>query len=179
MTEDLIQDTEQTDRLVRSEKEPRKYKPRAERDISVRPSEKKTRRSRLDHIDELFVDPSEIPDGFSVEWKRASIYGKEDNEHLIGLEKDGWEPASPKDFPSRVGKNYKGTSVRHKDLILMIRPKELTQEALYEDRVNATRQVKTKLEEIGLSKPGEMQRVDSAGRPLAKVNISYDKIPVA
>lgn len=148
------------------------------RDTVVRSSEKKTRRSKLDHVDELYVDPKEIPDGFTIEWKRYTTLGKVDQEWQIGLEKDGWEPAQPKDFPSRVGKNFTGNVVTHKDLILMIRPIELTQEAKTEDKVNAHRQVKTKFEELGLSKAGEAPRVDSAGRSLTKVNVSYDKIPV-
>lgn len=148
------------------------------RDSVVRSSEKKTRRSKLDHVDELYVDPKEIPDGFTIEWKRHMTLGKIDQEWLIGLEKDGWEPAQPKDFPSRVGRNFTGNIVTHKDLILMIRPVELTNEAKHEEKVNAHRQVKTKFEEIGMAKSGEAPRVDSAGRSLTKVNVSYDKIPV-
>ncbi len=148
------------------------------RDTVIRASEKKTRRSKLDHVDELYVDPKEVPDGFTIEWKRHTIIGKVDQEWLVGLEKDGWEPAQPKDFPSRVGKNFTGNIVTHKDLILMIRPLELTQEAKHEEKVNAQRQVKTKFEELGMSKAGEAPRHDSAGRSLSKVNVSYDKIPV-
>ena len=149
------------------------------RDTVVRSSEKKTRRSKLDHVDELFVDPAEIPDGFTVEWKRYSTMGKVDNEWMLGLERDGWEPAQPKDFPSRVSKNYTGNVVTHKDLILMIRPKELTQEAQQEERLNATGQVKSKFEELGLSKAGEAPRVDGNGRSMVKINKSYEKIPVS
>ncbi len=150
------------------------------RDTEVRASEKKkTRRSKLDYVDELYIDPREVPDGYSVEWKRFSIHGKIDDEHHLGLEMDGWEYAQPKDFPSRCGKNHKGEVVKHKDLVLMIRPKELSEEARQEDRKNAQSQVKTKLQEIGLSGQGEAPRVDGYGRPMAKVNVSYDKISVA
>lgn len=149
------------------------------RDTDVRSSaKKKTRRSKLDFVDELYVDPKEIPDGFTVEWKRYSIHGKVDSEHHLGLERDGWEYAQPKDFPSRVGKSFTGDKVTHKDLILMIRPTELTQEAHTEDKFNAQSQVQTKLKEIGLSGQGEAPRVDGYGRTMAKVNVSYNKIPV-
>lgn len=148
------------------------------RDAEVRPSAKKARRSKLDSVDELYVDPREIPDGFSVEWKRYSTLGKVDNEWLMNLERDGWEPAQPNDFPSRVGKNFTGNTVTHKDLILMIRPKELSEEAFQEERVNARNQVRQKFEELGMAGSGEAPRIDSAGRKLTNVNVSYDKIPV-
>ena len=148
------------------------------RDTEVRASAKKTRRSKLDFVDELYVDPKEIPDGFCVEWKRNAIHGKVDNEHHLGLEMDGWEYAQPKQFPSRVGKHFTGDKVLYKDLILMIRPKELTDEAKLEDKTNAKNQVKTKMAELGLAGQGEAQRVDGYGRSMANVKISYDKIQV-
>lgn len=149
------------------------------RDTAVRQSAvKKTRRSKLDNVDELYVDPREVPDGFTIEWKRYSIHGKPDNEWLLHLERDGWEPAQPKDFPSRVPKAYTGNTVTHKDLILMIRPKELSQEAKDEEKQNARSQVLDKFKEIGMTGSGEAPRVDSAGRSLTKVNTSYGKIPV-
>ncbi len=150
------------------------------RDTAVRSSEKKkTRRSKLDYVDELYIDPKDIPDGFTVEWKRYSIHGKVDGEHHLSLEQDAWEYAQPKQFPSRVGKHFTGDKITHKDLVLMIRPKELTQEARDEDKFNARNQVQTKFKEIGLSGAGEAPRVDGHGRTLAKVNVSYDRIPIA
>lgn len=150
--------------------------PKEEKEI--RGSVKKSRRAKTEIVDELYVDPSEIPDGFTVEWKRKSIYGKDDVQHQIGLEKDAWEYASPKDFPSLVGKRYTGNTVEHKDLVLMIRAKEITGEAIAEDRERAVGQVRTKMQEIGMAKAGEAQRVDSAGRSLTKINRSYEKISV-
>lgn len=151
---------------------------RGSRDTEVRPSAKKTRRSKLDGEDELYINPKEIPDGFTVEWKRYSTLGKVDQEWLVNLERDGWEPAQPKDFPSRMGKAYTGNTVTHKDLILMIRPKELTEEAVKEEKTNAVGQVRSKFEELGMAGNGEAPRVDSSGRKLTKVSVSYDKIPV-
>lgn len=143
--------------------------------------EKKSRRSKLDEVDEFYVDPSEIPDGFIVEWKRYQTYGKQDTPHLNSLSRDGWEPASPKDFPSLVGKYHKGEMIlggNQQDLILMIRPRELTLEAINEEKIKANQQVRSKMEEIGLAKTGEAPRTDSAGRSLAKVNRSYERVPV-
>lgn len=149
------------------------------RDAEVRSSVKKTRRKKTDEVDEFFVDPLDIPDGFIVEWKRYSTMGKIDSQHHVGLEKDGWEYAQPKDFPSVVGRNHKEPTIIIKDLVLMIRPKELNEEARLEERQKSQNQVRSKLEEIGLSKPGELQRTDSAGRNLAKVKTSYERIPVS
>ncbi len=175
----------QEDRTIRSGETERAEagnpaRQRGGRDTAVRQSAvKKQRRSKLDTEDELYINQKEIPDGFTVEWKRYSIHGKVDQEWLLNLERDGWEPAQPKDFPSRVGKSFTGNTVTHKDLILMIRPKELTEEAKHEDRTNAVMQVRNKMQELGLAGQGEAPRIDGHGRSLAKVNISYDKIPVA
>lgn len=148
------------------------------RSAEIRDVSKKTRRKKLNDTDAdpLYVNPAEVPDGFSVEWKRCKIYGKEDTRSLTNAEKDGWEPAEPKMFPSLVGKNYKGSVIYGgdmEDLVLMIRPKELTEEAIQEERMKAVGQVKTKMEELGLSKQGEFERT----RP--SVNKSYDRIPVS
>ena len=150
------------------------------RDTEIRHSEKKTRRKKKDTDNELTVDPAEIPDGFTVEWKRVAIYGKEDNKNMIGLEKDGWEPANPKDFPSLVGKNHRGATIVNGqgDLMLMIRPIELTQEARQEDLSNARNQVRSKFEEIGMATPGQAPRVDSAGNKLTKIRAEYGPIAV-
>lgn len=153
----------------------------AVRDTQVRKSAKKTRRSKQEGADELYINPEEIPDGFTVEWKRISIYGQEDRGNLVGIEKDGWEPANPKDFPSLVGKNHKGSTIiagKGNDLMLYIRPKELTAEAKAEDLHNARSQVNTKMQELGLAGSGEAPRVDSAGRSLVSVKRSYERIPV-
>lgn len=157
----------------------RAARPAAARDTEVRASVKKTRRKKTDEVDEFYVDPADVPDGFTVEWKRYSTMGKVDAQHHVGLEKDGWEYAQPKDFPSVVGRNHKDATIVIKDLVLMIRPKELTAEARAEERQKSQNQVRSKLEEIGLSKPGELQRTDSAGRNLAKVKTSYERIPVS
>ncbi len=180
-----VTDTSGDERKIRSDIKDRSeagnsQRARGSRDTEVRSSEKKkTRRSKLAYVNELYINPKEIPDGFTVEWKRYAIHGKVDDEHHLGLEQDGWEYAQPKDFPSRCGKNHKGEVIKHKDLVLMIRPIELTQEAHQEDSRNAKSQVKTKFQELGLSGQGEAPRVDGYGRPMAKVNISYDKISVA
>lgn len=150
----------------------RSNRPAESRDTVVRASEKKVRRKKSDDVDEFYVDPAEIPDGFVVEWKRFQIVGKPDARNMMELEKDGWEPAQPKDFPSLISKNHKEPTITHKDLILMIRPKELTQEALDEERQKATKVVKDKMVELGLSKPGEAPRLKPS------VSRSYDRITI-
>lgn len=149
------------------------------RDTDVR-NVKKTRRRKSDNETELTVNPAEIPDGFTVEWKRVSIYGKEDKQNMIGLEKDGWEPASPKDFPSLVGKNHRGSVITNgkEDLMLMIRPIELTEEARAEELANARNQVRNKFEEIGISQPGQAPRADSHGNKLTKIRSEYAPVMV-
>ncbi len=175
--------TEEKKPTLTLDKEPtRQVRSEPERTNEVRYSKNKTRRKNSADTDALFVEPSEIPDGFTVEWKRVSIYGQEDKKHIINTEKDGWEPAHPKDFPSLVGKNHSGNYIlggQSNDLMLMIRPVELTEEARREDYQRAVGQVNTKFQEIGMSKPGELPREDSTGKKLVKVARSYERIPVS
>jgi hypothetical protein len=83
--------------------------PRAEMRSEVREEDSRARAARraaeirghigdMDQgVDEFFVDPSIIPEGWTYEWKRLSILGQEDATHQIHLARMGWEavPARP------------------------------------------------------------------------------------
>ena len=47
-----------------------------------------------DGADRFWVDPAIVPDGWSYEWKRKTIWGKEDPAHEVELARDIIDPAT-------------------------------------------------------------------------------------
>lgn len=115
--------------------------------------------------------------GLSSEFKRTSYFGKEeDPDYHIGLMENGWETLSLKSFPEfskLMPKGWSKDTFEKRGQILMIRPKELTDEARREDEKNANEQVKGQLATLKDAGSGEAQRT------LVKVNRSYERgVPV-
>lgn len=103
------------------------------------------------------VDPSLIPDGFSVEWKRVEIYGKPDQKNITISESKGWRPYPADLYESLGGKlavRPTGNAIEDgHGMQLMIRPMEYTKRAEAENYARATGKVKDfdKLALAGLS----------------------------
>ena len=115
--------------------------------------------------------------GMSAEWKRVTYFGKEeDPDYHISLAENGWEPLGLDSFPEfkkLMPKNWTKNTFEKRGQMLMIRPKELTDEARAEDKANADNQVKGKIASLKESGPGEAERT------LVKVNRSYERgVPV-
>ncbi len=129
---------------------------------SVRADNVRASRSARKRKDKFFVPPDLIPKGWAVEWKRKSVYGKpEEPDYQMDLAEGGWKYADPKIFHSLVPEGYEGRHVERGGMVLMIRPKHLSDESIKLDREEAANQVKDKLSEIGMTGQGEMKRVVS------------------
>lgn len=111
--------------------------------------------------------------GLSAEFKRTSYFGKEEEpDYHIALSENGWEPLSLGSFPGfkeLMPKTWSKDTFEKRGQILMIRPKELTDEARAEDKAAADGQVKGQLASLKNVKEGE------AARTLVKVNRSYER----
>lgn len=96
-------------------------------------------------------DHAIIPDDMVYEWKRKSIYGQEDVEHLINLDANGWSPVPAERHPELMGRRaVLGGEIVRGGMILMERPKELSEEARDLDTFAAKNQVATQLQRLGL-----------------------------
>ncbi len=73
-----------------------------------------------DDIDAYHVDQGSIPDGWSYEWKRVSVYGKDDAANQIKIGQEGWEPVPADRHP--------GMLLEREGVRLMERPLEITRE---------------------------------------------------
>lgn len=106
-----------------------------------------------------FVPPDLIPEGYTVEWKNTHIYGQPvPPDYHIDLRNQGWEPASMHQFGPMMPDTWEKTTIERRGQILMIRPKELTDEARAEDRAAANEQIRGKLQQVGLAPSGTMER---------------------
>lgn len=92
-----------------------------------------------------------IPHGMTYEWKRASVFGQEDQENLINCEQNGWLPVPAERHPELSGRRaVAGTEIKRGGLMLMERPDEITEEAREMDTFAARHQVAAQVQRLGL-----------------------------
>lgn len=127
-------------------------------------------------LDEFYVDPKDVPPGWSYEWKRKTLLGAEDPAYQVGLARMGWEPVPANRHAGMMpgGGNY--ATIERKGMILMERPLELTDEARSIEQRRARMQMQAKKEQLGEAKPGQFGRDHASVRP--KISSSYEPIPI-
>lgn len=123
------------------------------------------RRKASANEDKFYIDPSIIPDGMTYEYKRLTYGGKEDRDHQIDLADNGWEPVPADRHPELTGakvrtlKHDPGAEMILKGgLVLMERPKELTQEARAEDAQVTRLRKDTQFRRLHETQKGQLDR---------------------
>jgi hypothetical protein len=127
--------------------------------------------------DELALDAIVVPDGWTYEWKRQTVYGKSDPAYDTKLARTGWEPVPAERHPAMMPKGARGEIIRD-GLVLMERPKMITdrvRKIMYERARNAVRMKEQQLNE---APQGTFQRVDEAGRPTARIKTSHSPVEI-
>lgn len=99
-------------------------------------------------VDEFFIDPRIIPEGWSYEWKRLTVKGEPDPTYEVALANKGWEPVPAYRHPELMPKGWKGETITRRGQILMERPLEITNEVKSADYRRATGQVRAKEEQL-------------------------------
>lgn len=142
------------------EKRPRgrpRKNPAVERDVKREPIKHKMRAAPNwetvdptadDSPDRLKINPDLIPEGMSALWVTDSVMGQSFHHHRSDFEKKGWTPVHQDDFDGQ----FNGMWMKRGDegeinvggLVLMMRPKQLTDKARKEDRRRAHEQVQIK-----------------------------------
>lgn len=162
--------------------------PRAEMRSEVREEDSRARAARRaaeirGHIgdmdqgmDEFFVDPSIIPEGWTYEWKRLSILGQEDATHQIHLARMGWEAVPARRHPGMMPATWTKGTIERKGMILMERPTEVIEEARRIQNKAAKDQVRAKEAQIAGTPDGTMTRDHAMARP--KINKSFEAVPI-
>ena len=121
------------------------------------------RRRRVD--DKLYINPAIIPEGISYEWKRESVYGKADTDHINNLRDNHWAPVP--------GDRHPGLVLAKDGLRLYERPKYLTDEAKQEDYEIAMGEMKTKERQLLSTPPGTMTRDHPSVRNNSYIKKTY------
>ena len=147
---------------------------------SVRPNKKEVvgrdgkalSRKRGGNVDRFYIPQNLIPEGWSYEWKRETIFGQEDTAHMMHMAENGWVPVQASAHPGYfMPEGYVGP-IRRDGMILMERPIELTEEARREDVVNAKNLMQAQKEQLGLSLPTGFSDRHRGVQP--RVNQSYE-----
>lgn len=128
-------------------------------------------------IDEFYIDPADIPEGWSYEWKRRTVLGAEDPAYQVALARAGWEPVPTSRHPSYMPMGGDYPFIERKGMILMERPLEITDEARNSELRKARMQVRQKEAQLNSADSGHFERTNK-DQSLVKVRKSYEAIPI-
>lgn len=133
--------------------------------------------------DKLHIDPSLIPEGMSLMWVTSQVLGQDVSQHRSIFERGGWTPVHQSDFDGQFDGKFmpKGRDgeITHEGLVLMARPKEITEKAKFLEKKKAYEQVAIK--EKALTS-GDIPVTLDAGHESAirtnRINKSYERLEI-
>ena len=128
--------------------------------------------------DDFYFPPDQIPDGWTYEWKRKLVYNAEDPAYQVALARTGWEPVPARRHPEMMPVAWKGETIERKGMVLMQRPKEITDRVIDIDRQRARNQVRAKEQQLAATPPGSMEKEYSDPRSRPSIKKSYEAMPV-
>lgn len=128
--------------------------------------------------DDFAIDAELIPDGMSWEWKRHTVHGQTDYGYEVGLREQGWEPVDSGRLSQFMPEGHKGAIIR-KGMMLMERPKELTEEARREDLYNARAQVQVQKQKALETPAGTMPRDHEIVQKVTKMRSTYEPVKIS
>lgn len=129
-------------------------------------------------VDEFYLSPDQVPDGWTYEWKRRTVYGQEDPAYQVALARTGWEPVPARRHPEMMPVGWKGETIERKGMVLMQRPKEITDRIEEMDRRKARNQVRAKEQQLAAAPPGTMEKEFSDPRTRPSIKKSFEAMPV-
>lgn len=127
-------------------------------------------------MDDFYFNVADVPDGWTYEWKRKITAGAEDPAYQVSLARMGWEPVPADRHPHMMPSNGKFAVIERKGMILMERPKELSDEARMIELKKARQQVNNKKSQLSNAPDGQFGRDHSSVRP--KISNTYEPMPI-
>jgi hypothetical protein len=129
-------------------------------------------------VDEFYFSPDQVPDGWTYEWKRRTIMGQEDPAYQVALARTGWEPVPSRRHPEMMPAGWKGDTIERKGMLLMQRPREITERVEELDLRKARNQIKAKEQQLNAAPPGTMEREFSDPRTRPTIKKSFEAMPI-
>ena len=126
-------------------------------------------------VDKFFIPLEIIPEGWTYEWKRKLLVGQEDPSYQVNLARQGWEPVPASRHRSMMPEGHYNT-IERDGMILMERPKEITDEYRAMERRKAALQVRQKEQQLAGAPEGQFGRDDPRVQPKIKKN--FEPIPI-
>ena len=160
----------------------RVLRPPMRKDYSLASAESRTAEI-LDHVgtvaegvDEFYIDRSRLPPGWDAEWKTKTVMGAEDPAQMVSYARMGWEPAPLDLFPEMMPQGWKGNTIERKGMILMIRPRKITDMVRQADAKKARDQIRAKEAQLSSAPDGQFTRDHAQIKP--KINKGYEPMPI-
>ncbi len=130
------------------EREPKREPVAKSYKMRARPNWENFDASAGDTPDRLRINPDLIPPGMSAQWVTDSVLGQAVPQHRADFERKGWTPVHQDDFDGQFNgmwmqKDAPG-EINVEGLVLMMRPKEITDRARKADQRRAYEQVAIK-----------------------------------
>ena len=123
-------------------------------------------------VDEFYIDRNAIPEGWDYEWKAKFVVNEERPAYMTSQERAGWEPVPAERHPAFMPAGQATGAIERKGMILMERPKELTERAKAKELRKARGQVQAKEAQLNDAPQGQFERKGG------KVSKSYEAIPI-
>lgn len=127
--------------------------------------------------DKFHVDESVIPDGWTYEWKRNTVYNKEDPQYRTIIDRGGWTNVPTARHPELMPPGSPDAFIHLDGLMLMERPKEITDKVRARDLQAARNQVRAKEEQLASAPPGTFERGTHPGAPV-RVGKGYSPVDI-
>lgn len=132
----------------------------------------------LQEDDPYRVPPEMIPDGYAVEWKRMTVLGaRAPNQasYELNLARTRWEAVDVNTHPSfkpLLHASHAGTTIEKEGMLLMIRPKAVSDKVREIQKMKAQSLLSDKLAQLGNAGNGE------APRKVIGVRRSYEAMEI-
>jgi hypothetical protein len=113
-----------------------------------------------DDLSETFVDPwfAQAPPGWTYEWKTHSVFNKENPQYQNMLLRTGWSAVPAHRHRDLTYPGYDGEAIIRDGMILMERPKELTDRVRKREQMKAFDQVRNSEAKLTETPAGHGQR---------------------
>jgi hypothetical protein len=126
--------------------------------------------------DDFYVDPNKIPDGWTYEWKRKTVYGQEDPAYQVQLARTGWTAVPASRHPEMMPAAGGFQTIERKGQILMERPQIVTDQVVQLNNRRARDQVRVKEQQLSSAPDGQFGRDHAQVKP--KINKGYEPVPI-